>query len=219
MQIESRLAVEGHGVSAAATPTGNGPGAHEKRRNVVVVHGRDSRIRDSMFQFLLSLRLNPIDWNEAVQRTGKGSPFTGDVVEALFVDAQSIVVILSPDEHAQLRGDLREGRSEDGGWQPRPNVFIEAGMALAKDEAHTILVQIGTVRQASDLLGRNVVSLDNSSGKRNSLVQRLTTAGCPAVTVGNDWLRAGDFALHPRLFRAMGKEKNESRRAEKKIHS
>jgi hypothetical protein len=165
------------------------------------------KIRNSMFQFLTTLRLNPIEWNEAVRRTGLGSPYTGQVVDALFRDAQAIVVVLSPDEFVELRQDLVGADSNGGrGWQPRPNVFIEAGMALAKDEAHTILVQIGPIRLASDLHGRNLVKLDDSPQQRNTLVQRLLNAGCSAVTAGTDWLGAGTFGVPSRVLKPLGRK-------------
>lgn len=177
---------------------GNAP---EKARRVVVVHGRDSVLRDSMFQLLRSLGLAPIEWSEAVRRTGRGAPYTGEVVDALFDDAQAIVVILSPDEHVEIRTDLQgEDSAENSGWQPRPNVFIEAGMALAKDEPHTILVQIGTVRQASDLFGRNLIRFDGSASHRNELAERLRTAGCTVSTSGTDWLRTGNFRIPSEHF-------------------
>jgi Predicted nucleotide-binding protein containing TIR-like domain len=134
--------------------------------------------------------------NEAVRRTGRGAPYTGEVVHALFQDAQAIVVIMSPDEHVDLRTDLQSRDSADNsGWQPRPNVFIEAGMALARDEAHTVLVEIGDVRHASDLFGRNAVRFDGSSTNRHDLIERLRTAGCSISTSGSDWLRVGDFRI------------------------
>jgi hypothetical protein len=171
-------------------------GSRDKTANVVVVHGRDSGLRDGMFQFLRSIGLTPVEWNEAVRRTGRGTPYTGEVVDALFHEAQAVIVILSPDERVELRPDLKTQDSvDDSGWQPRPNVFIEAGMSLARDEAHTILVQIGAVRQASDLLGRNSVHLDGSPTTRNDLIERLRTAGCAVSTVGNDWLRVGNFTI------------------------
>jgi hypothetical protein len=173
----------------------------EKSKNVVVVHGRDLKIRDSMFDFLRSIGLAPVEWNEAVRRTGSGSPYNGQVVDALFKDAQAIVVLFSPDEHVELRTDLQDRHDGDNsGWQPRPNVFIEAGMALARDEAHTILVQIGMVRHASDLIGRNLVHFDGSSTQRHNLVERLRTAGCAISNSGSDWLRTGNFEVPPTLF-------------------
>ena len=168
----------------------------DKARNVVVVHGRDLKLRDSMFHLLRSVGLAPVEWNEAVRRTGRAAPYTGEVVDALFQNAQAIVVIMSPDEHVDLRNDLQSDHSADnGGWQPRPNVFIEAGMALARDEAHTVLVEIGSLRPASDLLGRNAVRFDGSSTCRHDLIERLRTAGCAISNSGTDWLRVGDFKI------------------------
>lgn len=174
-----------------------------KTGNVVVIHGRDSRIRDSMFQFLRSVALNPIEWNEAVRRTHQGSPYTGQVVSALFQDAQAIVVLLTPEERVSLRKDLQSADSDSNqGWQPRPNVFLECGMALSLDESHTILVQIGKLRATSDLLGRNVVNLDDSSKQRHTFVERLRTAGCDIRTVGTDWLNTGRFQIPSRSLKA-----------------
>jgi predicted nucleotide-binding protein len=110
--------------------------------------------------------------------------------------AQATVVMFTPDEKTQLRSDLRETSADGKGvWQPRPNVLIEAGMALARDEARTILVHLGTIRTMSDLEGRHVVHLENSAQKRNELIQRLRVAGCKPVADGTDWLHEGDFTL------------------------
>jgi predicted nucleotide-binding protein len=168
----------------------------EKAKNIVVVHGRDLHLRNDMFQFLRSAGLNPIEWNEAVRRTGRGAPYTGEVVNALFQDAQAIVVILSPEEYVELRPDLSDDDDRDNsGWQPRPNVLVEAGMAINRDEARTILVQIGKIRLPSDLAGRNLVQLDGSSTHRHNLIERLRIAGCAVSTTGNDWLHTGDFKI------------------------
>ena len=78
-------------------------------------------------------------------------------------------------------------------FQPRPSVILEAGMALASDEARTILVSTGALRGMSDLDGRHVIRLDNSPERRNDLVQRLKVAGCNPKTDGTDWIRTGNF--------------------------
>jgi len=171
----------------------------QKTQNVVVVHGRDRAIRDSMFDLLRALALNPVEWNEGGRRTARGSPYNGEVVDALFEDAQAVVVILSPDEHVALRRDLQGDDQRDNDcWQPRPNVFLEAGMALSRNEARTILVEIGSVRIPSDLHGRNLIKLDDSAAKRHSLVQRLSSIGCNPKTTGDDWLRVGHFSMRVR---------------------
>jgi hypothetical protein len=68
-------------------------------------------------------------------------------------------------------------------------------MALARDEVHTILVEIGVVRPASDLVGRNFVRFDGSSTHRHDLIERLRTAECAVSTLGSDWLRVGSFKV------------------------
>lgn len=160
----------------------------------------DSIPRDELENFLRSVpNLSEVTATPERLVAHFGYFLTARVLDALFRDSQAIVVILSPDEYVELRQDLLGADSNrDQGWQPRPNVFIEAGMALAKDEAHTILVQIGPIRPASDLLGRNLINLDNSPAQRHTLAQRLLTAGCSAVTTGTDWLRAGGFRIPSR---------------------
>jgi predicted nucleotide-binding protein len=206
-RIQTSLAHEPQAVSSQPSAQA---GAEEGRtRDVVVIHGRDERVRESVFQLLRSVGLNPIEWNEAVHRTGHGSPYTGEVLDALFGRAQAIVAVFSPDERVELRKDLRNSRSgENESWQSRPNVFVETGMALAKDASHTILIQVGDVRPASDLFGRHILKMDDSPEMRNSFVQRLTTAGCAVKLVGNDWLKAGKFRIPQSAFRVdRGKQK------------
>lgn len=179
-----------------AIATKSSEDSQSRARSVVVVHGRDTKLRNSMFDLLRSVGLAPIEWAEAVRKTGRGTPYTGEVVDALFSNAQAVIVVLSPDDFVTIRSDLQhQDSTEDSGFQPRPNVFIETGMALAKDETHTVLVQIGQIRQASDLFGRNVVLFDGSPTRRHELIERLKTAGCAVTTTGSDWLRTGDFSL------------------------
>lgn len=42
------------------------------RKTVFVVHGRNESARDSMFQFLRALGLEPLEWDQAVSLTKKG---------------------------------------------------------------------------------------------------------------------------------------------------
>jgi predicted nucleotide-binding protein len=167
-------------------------------KNVMVVYGRDQQLSDSMFGFLRALKLNPIEWSEAVRATGKGSPYVGEILDAAFTMAQAVVVLLTPDEHVQLRRDLCSSEDEflrEEGFQPRANVLIEAGMALARAEARTVIVEVGDVRQASDVHGRHVVKLNDSAEKRNELAQRLKTAGCEPDTSNPHWYRVGTFKV------------------------
>ena len=113
--------------------------------------------------------------------------------------AQAVVVVLTAEDEARLLPTLsREHESTDETelrGQPRPNVLLEAGMALAVDAEHTILVEVGPFRHASDLDGLNAVRLSNDPSGRYALRNRLITAGCDVAETG-DWLQAatgGDF--------------------------
>jgi predicted nucleotide-binding protein len=177
--------------------TASSPANHsdeERRKIVMVVYGRDEDTRRDLFSFLHSLHLVPIEWNNAVAQTGKASPYVGEILTAAFSMAQAFLVLMTPDEQAALRSELcKSPRDGDMGYQPRSNVILEAGMALAKDEARTILVSTGSLRGMSDLDGRHVVRLNNSAERRNDLIQRLKVAGCSPRTDGTDWIRTGNF--------------------------
>lgn len=166
---------------------------------VMVVHGRNSAMRDAMFAFLRALGLSPIEWEDAIAETRTGSPHNLDAVRAAMRSAQAVVVIFTPEDEARLLPSLARPTEPDEEkelrGQPRPNVLLEAGMALAVDSDRTILVEIGSIRRASDLDGLNTVRLSNESASRYALRNRLITAEC-AVGETGDWLQptsGGDF--------------------------
>ena len=72
----------------------------EKEGRVFVVHGRDERLRNGVFDFLRSIRLVPIEWSEAIRLTAKATPYVGEILEIAFHHAQAVVVLLSPDDLA-----------------------------------------------------------------------------------------------------------------------
>jgi hypothetical protein len=135
-------------------------------------------------------------------------------LDEAFATAQAAVVLSSPDDLARLSGSLVPGEDPDDEavvlGQSRPNVFLEAGMALVSFPTRTILTQCGKLRPASDLLGRHVVHMNNGPECRQELAQRLETAGCPVNRDGTDWLSSGDFrptTIDPNEFdMAGGKE-------------
>jgi hypothetical protein len=55
-----------------------------------------------MFDFLRSINLSPMEWSHAVELTGEGSPYIGQVVDAALDNAAAIVVLITPDEIAYL---------------------------------------------------------------------------------------------------------------------
>jgi predicted nucleotide-binding protein len=167
-------------------------------KRVAVVHGRDTGVRRSMFQFLRALKLDPIEWSQAVRATGQGTPYIGEVLDKAFEEATAVVVLLTPDDVARLKPNLR--KQSDPPYeatltgQARPNVLFEAGMAFGRHPRNTILVEVGDLRPFSDIGGRHTVRLSNRAEDRQELADRLATAGCEVDTTGTDWLSEGDFS-------------------------
>jgi predicted nucleotide-binding protein len=181
--------------------SGAGPASNVEAdpRSVFVVHGRNSSARDAMFTFLRSLHLAPMEWNEAIQATGKPNPFVGDVLTVAFSRAQTVLVLMTPDDEARLRSEFQDAGDPPHEVhltpQARPNVLFEAGMAMARDETRTVLVELGHCRPFSDIGGRHVLHLNNTSQRRQELAERLKMAGADVRTTGTDWHTAGDFSI------------------------
>ena len=166
-------------------------------REVLVVHGRNGKARDALFQFLRAIDLHPLEWSEAVASTGKASPYIGEILDAAFSRAQAVVVLFTPDDEARLKEQYRDEGDPpheiELSGQARPNVLFEAGMAMSRSEDRTVLIELGSLRPFSDIAGRHAIRLDHSSQRRQELAERLRTAGCPVNMSGTDWHAAGDF--------------------------
>ncbi|NDC36520.1 MAG: hypothetical protein EBZ48_00525 [Proteobacteria bacterium] len=180
--------------SRAAIPNPNGEPNVDPAR-IFVVQGRNNSINRSVYAFLRSLGLKPYEWEEVVALVGT-APYIGDIIATGMKQSQATVVVLTPDETVSLRPELRSGEDLSAvvEYQPRPNVLFEAGMALAIDEKRTIILEIGSQRTFSDIFGRHLIRLDNTSEKRNAFAGRLRTAGCPVTTNGDHWLSEGNFS-------------------------
>ena len=149
-----------------------------------------------MFSFLRALGLQPIEWDQAIQLTGTGSPYIGEILNAAFNDAQAIVVLMTPDEITYLRSEYANGDSDpetQPAAQARPNVLFEAGMAMGRDSERTVFVELGEVRLFTDIIGRHAVRIDNSVPRRKALALRLQTAGCAVDLSGDAWMHEGDL--------------------------
>ena len=166
---------------------------------VFVVHGRDREAKEALWSFLKSIGLRPLDWEEdLVALTGQGTPYVGQVLDAAFRHAQAVVVLVTPDDMVKLHSDLVEA-GEDAfelelTGQPRPNVLLEAGMALGFNPTRTILVEIGRRRPISDLGGRHTIRLATEATLRG-LARRLEVAGCAVDrTLDETWSDPGRFS-------------------------
>ncbi|MET8307786.1 CATRA conflict system CASPASE/TPR repeat-associated protein [Micromonospora sp. NPDC005173] len=176
-------------------------------RDVFVIHGRDDQARRALWSFLQAIDLHPLDWEEVVQETGGPSPYMGEVLAKAFEHNQAAVVLMTPDDGAMLHESLRDKgdasfESELTG-QPRPNVLVEAGMALGLQRDRTVIIQVGRLRPISDLAGINTIHFNGTVPSLQKIAQRLKAAGCAVNTTGIDWLdvsRFKDLATYDRTF-------------------
>ena len=207
---EDLAAMRSAAVSAAPAPVVVPPATRRPRAakskqptrrgtTVFVVHGRDLAARDAVFSFLRSLALRPLEWNQALRLTRKGSPYVGEILDAAFGEAAAIVVLLTPDEEARLKREFVQARDpnfeRELSGQARANVLFEAGMAFGKNPNSTVLVQLGETRPFSDVGGRHVIHLSDSPASRQEFATKLANAGCNVDTSGTDWLTAGSFQV------------------------
>jgi len=167
------------------------------KKAVFIVHGRNEDIKNAMFEFLRAIRLEPIEWEEAIKMTGKPNPHIDEILIEAFNSAQAILIIFTPDDlvklnpHFQKENDHPYERDLTG--QARPNVLFEAGMAYGKNPDRAVLVEIGEVRPFSDISGRHLVKFKGTPEDRKILANRLKIAGCEVNLEGTDWLSVGDF--------------------------
>ncbi len=169
-------------------------------RRVFVVSGRNKKINDSIFQFLRSVGIEPIEWGMAKSLTGKPLSYIGEIVDAAFKYAKAVIVLLTPDDEVRLRTELQlhddPAIEKEFAMQPRPNVIFEAGAALASKREQTIIVECGTVKEFSDIAGLHLIRLDNSAKKRKELVDALARVGVLTDTYDKtDWFSVGDFTI------------------------
>ncbi|MCX5235946.1 nucleotide-binding protein [Streptomyces prunicolor] len=198
--VTDRYITSEPGVEVTGSPSfGTSPSGVEQldSRRVFVVHGRNYKARDAMFSFLRSIELRPVEWIEAVAATGKSSPYVGEILDVAFRQAAAVLVLMTPDDNAWLKEEYQGAHEPPHETQPtgqaRANVLFEAGMAIGRDEDRTILVELGAVRPFSDIGGRHVIRINNSTQRRQELAQRLLDAGCSANMSGTDWHTFGDF--------------------------
>ena len=122
---------------------------------------------------------------------------SGEILDAAFSQAHAVVVLFTPDDEARLKEQFRVDSDPPHETaltgQARPNVLFEAGMAMARSQDRTVLVELGHLRPFSDIAGLHVVRMENSSQRRQELAHRLRAAGCPVNLEGTAWHTAGDF--------------------------
>ncbi len=103
------------------------------------------------------------------------------------------IAFFTPDERVLARS---ASTKDPSAWrlQARPNVLIEAGMALTTHPDRTVLVMLGDQVLPSDLAGRHYIRLSHTSpAPLHDLASRLAKAGCDTDTTGSAWLDPARF--------------------------
>jgi predicted nucleotide-binding protein len=166
--------------------------ADDKHKRVMVIYGHDEEANMALFDCLRAMGLKPQEWGQLIQQSQIGSPYIGAVLDEAFKNVQAVVALFTPDEHVIPRASYAAGQDR---WrlQARPNVLIEAGMALATHPRETILLVLGNQELPSDLAGRHFIRLDGTGIPIKNLGDRLRSAGCAVELGGTDWLNPGRF--------------------------
>ena len=194
-------------IDEGSTPAGEAPRAlvdpvtAPKNRRVFVVFGRDRKLYSAVVRFLRTLKLDPVEWNDALDGTRNASASIKEILDEAFTMAQAVVVLLTPDDEARLRpafhGPHEPVYETQLTVQPRPNVLFEAGFAMARFPKATILVRFDrTTRLFSDIGGVYLLDLSNDFADREHFVRRLKTCGLDVDDSGTEWHtkdRGGDF--------------------------
>jgi predicted nucleotide-binding protein len=177
---------------------------------IFVIHGRNGALRNSMFEFLRAIGLKPLEFSQATSATEHGSPYVGQILDAAFSKAKAVVVLMTPDDEVRLKPEFQSDRDSMNEkqltGQARPNVLFEAGMAMGRDASRTVLVEVGRLRPFSDIGGRHVIHLDNSTERRQDLAERLKSSGCAVDLSGRDWHKVGSFVIQESKHLTAGPE-------------
>lgn len=163
------------------------------RRAVMVIYGHDEQANSALFDWLRAIGLRPREWNQLINASGNAAPYIGQVLEQALVDVQAVVAFFTPDERVTSAITAPESPNA---WrlQARPNVLVEAGMALITHPTRTVLVVLGPQELPSDIAGRHFVRLSSTSPEAlQDLASRLRQAGCEVDASGTAWLNPGRF--------------------------
>jgi predicted nucleotide-binding protein len=132
------------------------------RKAVMVIYGHDTAANTALFDWLRSIGLQPQEWSQLIHASGSASPYIGQVLDQTLRNVQAVIAFFTPDERVTAAATPPGG---EGAWrfQARPNVLIEAGMALSTHPTRTILAVLGTQELPSDLAGRHYVRLSHTA--------------------------------------------------------
>jgi predicted nucleotide-binding protein len=158
---------------AMSTP-GAGTSSHfgSTDLKVFIIHGRDMKPVVALQNFLRQLNFEVLTV-EQLHARAPGPVSIQTIVSEGIGRADVIITLLTPDEAVALYDPETKELSTDTGWQARPNVYFELGIAFGKSLERTILATLGKVRPISDLGGIFYLRMDDDDAKAQ-LAQKLS---------------------------------------------
>src|SRR5205823_1734446 len=158
--------------------------------DIFIIHGRDLRVVRELQSFLQNLGLSVLT-SEHLAARRKGLVSINQIVDEGIHQANIVLALLTPDECVALFDpETNDLVNDQIGWQARPNVFFELGIAYANSRERTILATLGRVRPFSDIDGIYRIPLENQNSKRqlsdkiSSLLETTLTPD-PKLTQGS----------------------------------
>ena len=136
-------------------------GKGRDRSRVLLIHGRDSIGVKEVAKLVERLGLEPILWQEALDRIGLLSPSMIERFRSCLDVAQGVIVVL-----------------EGGLGESALNLVFEAGLALGLAEERTVVVQLGDQTPPDDLAAVDILRLRSTEESANALSSALASAGC-----------------------------------------
>jgi predicted nucleotide-binding protein len=182
--------------SPATTASAKGAAMPDPKK-VFIIHGRNTKARNELGIFVRSLGLSPINFMDLRASMG-GTPTVAEIVERGMDQAQGVIALVTADEYAAVRPDLRYAHDQPDDiarWQARPNVIFEAGMAFGRDRKRVVFVLLGNPKLFTDVAGIHILRPNNDPSSdrvtlRNALSQGM---GCEVDLHSSDWMTSGDF--------------------------
>lgn len=145
--------------------------------NVFIIHGRDTRAVAELQSFIRDLGLSVLTV-EDLGANRRGLASISEIISEGINTASIVLALLTPDESVALFDPTSNQLAQsEAGWQARPNVIFELGIAFSKSPDRTIIASIGNHRPFTDISGLSYLRLDDSDAKQQLAVKMSTLLG------------------------------------------
>ena len=141
-----------------------------KGKPILFLHGRDETARQTVSRYFEAIGVAPLVLREATEGDAASA---GEELARMAAQAKFAVVLLTPDEVGYPAGLPGEKRS-----RPAQTLALELGYIAAKLGTDKVLVLTqGNLDIPTNVLGLNIVAIDNHEGWKMRLARELRSAG------------------------------------------